>query len=718
MNPGFPFGSSYSPLIFPESEWEKDLSKMHSAGMNLVRIGDVHGSWDRIEPRSGEMQLDILRRFYQAADRFDINILLCTGTSSPPLWLALIYPDALILSNRGEHYPLGASYNWACIHHPGYLQATENYLNQLVLFAVSQNNHFGWQISNEIGFPFLPTREQNTLGLYCYCDHCQKEFRVWLQKKYKTVEDLTEAWSWSTTNFVYNEWEDICAPESLPESWSGVTRWLDWRLFWQYAFTQFIKWQHDLIRKIDKNHPTSTNTFNFKSFDRFGTIIGMDQWQIAEKIDHIGYDLYPGSGDKLHFRPEHNSIFLDHGRSVALTTGRNFWTHEIESGPIGGWVFGPDHDTDEKDILNYVVEALGHDVKLALFMPWREVDYQPLHWGALVDMDGNPGQRLKAAQSIGNFIQDQSDFFINSHVSSSEIALLETKPNAIFFRGVNQEEILFSAQRDSYRSFWEQGYSVDFITQRQLSLDYLQKYRIICLPMIGLIDESHARHLESFVVQGGILIGFARCGTLNEKGWFHHQIPVRGLKEVFGIHSAHAGTLQNDHIQFNGLTYDGYLNRDCLIVDPETEIIAHFTDGLPAVTINQKGKGLGVYIATQVDGGNLCPQDDLLSAVIREIAKRNNIYPQKGFTTNIQRSGGIDPHTLEFGNRTLILFSNYYSKDISTHFWMSAKNRCPAYVCQLFPNKLKLLCEQQDDFIKIPLSFKSREVMVIEIAWN
>lgn len=75
----FYFGASYSPLVFSDAEWLHDLSLMHQAGMNLVRLGDVHGSWDLIEPRPGEYQLEKLDQFYRMAADYDIEIIISTG---------------------------------------------------------------------------------------------------------------------------------------------------------------------------------------------------------------------------------------------------------------------------------------------------------------------------------------------------------------------------------------------------------------------------------------------------------------------------------------------------------------------------------------------------------------------------------------------------------------------------------------------------------------
>ncbi len=101
-------------------------------------------------------------------------------------------------------------------------------------------------------------------------------------------------------------------------------------------------------------------------------------------------------------------------KNVAQYANTDFWVHEIESGPIGGWVMGPDHHTSELDILRNGFEAIGHDVKLMMYMPWKEWDYQPLHWGALVDLDGKETSRLSAASSIGKFIKDNENFCYRS----------------------------------------------------------------------------------------------------------------------------------------------------------------------------------------------------------------------------------------------------------------------------------------------------------------
>lgn len=714
----FPYGASYSPLIFDEGEWEHDLNLMRNSSLNLIRAGDVHGSWDRLEPRPGEFDFTRLGRFYTLAGEYGLRILLSNGASCPPLWLKTQYPDVSLLSSRGERYPLGSSYHWACIHHPGYLEALEKYTLQLAHFAVQFPNHFGWQITNEIGFPFMPAREQNELGLYCYCAYCQEKFQQWLKIKYSSLDTLTEAWSWSTTNFVYNQWEEAVGPESLPASWSGVTRWIDWRLFWQNAFAKYAGWQHDLIRQVDPDHPTSINTFNFKGFDRFGSFMGLDQWQIAEQVDHIGYDLYPGSGNKLQTRPEHNSMFLDHGRSVAQTTGRDFWLHEVESGPIGGWLMGPEYNTQARDIDNYIIESLGHNAKLLIYMPWREWGYQPIRWGALVDLKGNPTPRLKAASDLGQFLQDHSELLLQAQTPPAEIAILESKPNAIFFRGVNQEELLFQAQRGVYRAFWDEGYRVDFITPAQLTAPDPNQYSIICLPLMGSLSVESAGLLEDYVSSGGILIAFSRLATVDEKGWTHFDLPLPSLGNIFGIDRIEADSQAERVIISQDQEFPEKLNRDLIKIRPTTEILAEFSDGKPAVTRARLGEGFGVYIGTQADIGYLDnPNDNLLKQIFKLVTGKAGIQPDAYLNGQISRAGGVDPHILETANQTLILFSNYLSEGNKGTFILSSRGRSPARLDRIYPDQSPLSYSFKSDELSIPLEFGKKEVMILKLDW-
>jgi beta-galactosidase GanA len=713
---GIPYGSTYYPLTFDEDNWKRDLALMAQADMNIVRLGDV-GTWDRVEAVEGHIELDGLKRFYSLANQYGINILLSTGTASPPLWLANKYPDVRILSSRGERYPLGASYHWACVHHPGYLEACQKYIHALAQFAGQQPNHYGWQIANEIGFPFNPTREVHDIDLYCYCENSKRGFIEWLKTKYGSVEKLTEAWAWGATNYRYLAWEDAFPPEALPKTWSSVTRWIDWRLFWQQAFTDHIGWQHQEIRKYDQDHPTSVNTFNFKGFDRFGTYTGLDQWNFAKQVDHIGYDLYPGSGNKLATRPEHNSIFLDHGRSVSRSTGSDFWLPEIESGPIGGWLLGPDRNTGAQDIHMLCFESIGHDGKLLVYMPWKEWEFLPLHWGAIVDLQGNPTPRYEVAAVVGRYIKENAAFLSEARVPQGEVAILESKSNAIFLRGTGQEEYLFDAQRGAYRSFWDQDYAVDFITPGQLKLESIQEYQVICMPLMGMLSLDSISSLQGYVKSGGVLIAFARSGTVDERGWLHTRLPTTALGEIFGLEKIEADTLDGQQIIFKDQTYTATINRDVLFPSNGTQVLGEFSDGHPAITLSEFGNGLGVYVATQADAGALHEEPKLLPDLIETLAE------QKGFNKRIsidypgKRWRAIDPHFLDTAERSEVILISYLDKKTHLTLHLTEAHRQVEQVLCGMIEKSDIAFSRTEQGVSLVFDMPSNEVECIQIRW-
>ena len=715
----FPYGASYYPMVFPEETWSADLERMEKAGINLIRTNDIHGSWDRLEPQRGNLRLDVLERFYRKAGEHGISILLSTGAATPPLWLANQYPDARLLSHKGQRYPLGSTYHWYCIHHSGYREESERFLDILAGWAVKQPEHFGWQISNELGFPFKAGRDRNGsendpsggIDLHCYCSTCQGHFREWLKHRYGSTELLSEAWTWSATTHYYNDWQSVTAPETLPTAWSSVTRWIDWRLFWQDSFAQYVHWQQDLIRRHDADHPTVVNTFHFHPADRFGTLMGLDQWKIAQNVDHIGYDLYPG------LKVESSSVFLDHGRSVSRSTGRDFWVPELESGPIGGWFLGPTHNTNDQDIMRYVFECLGHDAKAIIYMPWKEWDYQPIHWGALVDLDGNETSRSDAATRLGRYIHDNGNFFLKARTPQGEIALLDSRTNAILLNGLEAEEPLFSANRGSYDSFWELGNAVDFITPDLIGTHQTANYDAICMPMMASMDDQTAQTLHDYAANGGLVIAFAQCGMMTERGWYRHSLPGPTLGELFGLKVLEVETADSIVVQFQNQSYAGYLHLETLDLDQDAVPLAHFDDGRPAVVLHSIGRGHGLYFATQADAAYTDLGSLLLKDVLRIVLQKVNIQPKLllEYTDGDMRE--IDPHLLIGESRATVLIVNYSDHNIECTLNVGLDHPIKRVESGL-EKKADLPFTQTNNRVSVPLNLaRNVAVEAINILW-
>ena len=167
----FYYGASYYPLFRERSDWEADMKLMAETGLNFIRTAELFNTWDRLEPEPDKYEFGWLDEIFDLAEKYGIEILLGTGTASPPLWLKHKYEDVQIVSNSGQRYPTNASYTWACPHNPGYKKEAEEFIKKLLVRYKDHPALYAWQIHNEIGFPFMPINEGTGMDIYCYCDH-------------------------------------------------------------------------------------------------------------------------------------------------------------------------------------------------------------------------------------------------------------------------------------------------------------------------------------------------------------------------------------------------------------------------------------------------------------------------------------------------------------------------------------------------------------------
>jgi beta-galactosidase GanA len=239
----------------------------------------------------------------------------------------------------------------------------------------------------------------------------------------------------------------------------------------------------------------------------------------------------------------------------------------------------------------------------------------------------------------------------------------------------------------------------------------------IILPMMGLVERDTAQALAEYTARGGLLIGFARCGTLDENGWFYHQQPEPHLGQAFGIASLEPDTLADPTIEMDGEAYAGYWNRDLLKPLPGTEILARFADGWPAVTLARHGRGYGVYIATQADAAHLKHSPSLLKAVLRKVHRRLALTPRLQVLAPQQAVRLIDPHLLEDGPQSLLIVGNYHHEpqDVTVSIRDERKGIRAA---QVYPLAADVSWTQTGSKLSLSFDMASKEVKIFKIDWD
>ena len=663
----FMYAVGYYPLMQNREDWVKDIETMKQCGIKYVRTAELFNAWDRIEPVENKFDFGFLDDFFDLCHSYGMKIILGTGTASPPYWIHEKYPDVNILNNHGEQYPNHVSYSWACVDHPGFIKSVTEYVSKLVNRYKDHPALFCYQIHNEISLPFMPL-QGGDIDLYCYCENSQEKFRQWLKNKYKTIDQVNYAYRWGATNTVYSDFSQITAPKTKCTSWASVTRWLDWRLFWMENLVEFVSFQNQIIKQFDSKHLTSTNIFFLKSQDPLGVITALDQFEMAKAVDVIGYDLYPGSGNKLESSHEFSSMFLSLAKSTAKPLGKEFWLMETESGPIGGWALGPSRTVDGNDLFRNIFEAIGHESRMTLYQGFRQWDFQPIHWGGLVDLDGNHTDLTKAAKKIGEITSNYNHYFGNAKNNDAKVAILISKENAIILNGMDQDAMLLKALKGAYRVFWEMNFDVEFVTPELVKNGYVNRFSMVLAPFMIHVDEELSLGIERYVSQGGIIISSARLGFLGNRGWYNHTVPDQCLSSVFGVKVSQVFANTTCRITYKKKTYDGYWHKELLETAKDTKILARYTDDTPAITINSYKSGKAIYIGTHLDVAYVENQSMLLWDLLSDILAQESIEPSVDVNYSNRQHKEINVNFLSDGYKDMLLITNYTKKNQENFF--------------------------------------------------
>ncbi len=612
----FPIGSSYYPPFHTPEEWVKDVENMVKAGLNMIRTAELLASWDYIEPRQGQPEWDWLDRIFELSEQHQLEIVLGTGSCNPPIWMMELYPDLQKVSREGLKYPLNTVWGWACPNHPGLRTELTRWITLLFERYGQHPALYCWQIDNQIGHHNAFTGAEHShprqYGYWCYCDHCARLFRAWVEQKYQAIEVLNETWAWDPTHYRYYGWHQITPPRSMPAEWGNNTAWLDYRRFCDDTLTDFIRFQHDLIKKLDSNQITMHNLYDCMRPD-LGARNEPNHWDIGAVPDIIGHDIYP-SENNYRNDPPHSSWFLDFAYSVAHHNNRTLWIPELESGPLGGYSAGPNVSTTALDIKRFNLACLGHGAKNMLYQGYRDWNCIPLTWGGLVDFHGEPTDRFHAAAEVNRVIKENEDFFLDALPPPAQVAIYHSVDNVLAIDGQANERFLYSALRGVHTALWKKGYSINFVAPHFIGTE-TAAYEVIFLPFLMHLPQTQADQFTAYVEQGGTLIGFAKLGHLDERGWAWNDRPGARLTKLFGARERQILVFRepdeavNIKVEpeadlFTGINKDslqGYWHRQTFDLADDVEILARFVDGEPAIIRRQYGAGQAILMATHLD---------------------------------------------------------------------------------------------------------------------
>ena len=111
-------GVDYYPEHWDKALWVKDADLMQKNGVQIVRMAEF--AWCRMEPQEDVFDFSWLDEIINIFSERNIQVVLCTPTSCPPLWLYEKYPDAVQTGNDGRKIATGIR-GHRCLNNPDFL---------------------------------------------------------------------------------------------------------------------------------------------------------------------------------------------------------------------------------------------------------------------------------------------------------------------------------------------------------------------------------------------------------------------------------------------------------------------------------------------------------------------------------------------------------------------------------------------------------------------
>ena len=162
-------GTYYYPEQWPESQWERDFDRISEMGLEIVHMGEF--AWFSLEPEPGKFEFDWLDRCLAMAQKRELDVILCTPTAAPPIWLVQQHPDVLPIDEYGKRQRPGGRRHYS----PTSRAMQEASARIVTRMAERWGQHpsvIGWQIDNEYGCPFDQSEQTH------------RDFQEWLRAKY------------------------------------------------------------------------------------------------------------------------------------------------------------------------------------------------------------------------------------------------------------------------------------------------------------------------------------------------------------------------------------------------------------------------------------------------------------------------------------------------------------------------------------------------------
>ncbi len=266
-------GTYYYPEQWPREQWKRDFDNIAAMGLQIVHMAEF--AWFSLEPSPGDFRFDWLDECIEMAAKRKLDVILCTPTAAPPVWLSRDFPETLGADEFGRPLPFGGRRHYNP-NSPRIREAAARIVTAMADRYGQYSSVIGWQIDNEFG------------GEIDQSPQSHGAFRDWLHAKYQTIEELNRVWANQFWNTHYTDFSQIELPRSRELNYGNPHQLLDAQRFWSRSFASFNKLQADILKPRVGERFITTNFMPLHPT--------CDPMEMTDALTLYAWDSYPVSG--------------------------------------------------------------------------------------------------------------------------------------------------------------------------------------------------------------------------------------------------------------------------------------------------------------------------------------------------------------------------------------------------------------------------------------
>ena len=503
-------GVYYYPEHWDEDQWERDFKRMHELGFEFTHFAEF--AWAQLEPEEGKYDFGWLDKAIELAARYNLKVVLCTPTATPPVWLSRQYPEILIKREDGTVLDHGARQHGS-FSSPLYRELSFKLIERMAQRYGNDKRVIGWQLDNEPAVQF----DYNLAA--------EAAFREFLRARYNDIAYLNKAWGTVFWSQVYTDFAEITLPKPR-QMFMNHHQILDYRRFAAEQTNGFMNEQSLLIKKYARNQWVTTNLI--PNYDE-GHIGGSLELDFQTYTRYMVYGANEGIGRRGYRvgNPLRIAWANDFFRPIQGTYG----VMELQPGQVNWGDINPQPSPGAVRLWMWSVFSGGSDFICTYRFRQPLFGTEQYHYG-IVGTDGT---------TISPGGLEYKQFIHEIKLLREQYAPREVKPDdylarrtAILFNHENAWSIERQKQNKTwdtmshiekyYRPLKSFGAPVDFISEDK----NLNEYPVVIVPAYQMVDETLVKQWTDYVLQGGNLVLTVRSGHKDRNGRLF-EAPFRSL---------------------------------------------------------------------------------------------------------------------------------------------------------------------------------------------